>query len=923
MPEFSANQNRPAGPRTSQLQGKFNDDLNWLLDCFREVLESLGEADIARCLPWIGQEPSSDGPAPERLAQAWSICFQLLNMAEENGAAQLRRAEEEDWGLWHEKGLWGDALHNLVQAGVEPAHIAQRVSELVVEPVLTAHPTEAKRATVLEQHRELYLLLVKRENRMWTPSERDKIRQEVLDVLERLWRTGEILVTKPDLKAELANVLHYLRTVFPEALPQLDDRLRAAWREAGLPADALSDPSAFPKLRMGSWVGGDRDGHPFVTADVTRSALHQMREAALKLVRSRLVRMGSRVSLSRRLQDPPAELLETVRSLAERIGPASDEGMRRNPEEPWRQFVNLMILRLPSENPRVQPEEWTYRRPEELAADLALLDRSVRAVGAARVADLEVFPVRRHVDVFGFHLAQLDIRQNSEFHDKAVEQLLEAAGIEDHAFGSWNEERRLAFLEDELRGMRPFALPGTPLGPQAEAVVSYLRAVADEIRRNGANGLGSLVVSMTRSVSDLLVVYLLAREAGLLVATPDGIACELAVTPLFETIEDLEASEAVLSDFLDHPLTRCTLARVHDRSERQSAKPIQPVMIGYSDSNKDGGILASQWHLLHAERRLALLARERAMRVRFFHGRGGTISRGAGPTNRFLAALPPASLASGLRMTEQGETIAQKYANQISAVYNLELMFAGAADRSLRSSRDDDPLQDRILSLLAQWSREAYRGLVETEGFIEFYGQVTPIDVIESSRIGSRPARRTGKRSLADLRAIPWVFSWSQARFHLTGWYGVGTALRALEEREPALWAHLKSNWNSMPLASYVVTNVETTLATADPDVWPLYGTLVEDAGLRERFLGILRTEFDLTRSRIVDIVDSDFAGHRPRMARSLNLRTEALRHLHRQQIELVRSWRAVPTDDPRKEETLLQLLVVVNAIASGLRTTG
>ena len=914
---------RTIGPRTAQLQGKFHDDLNWLLECFREVLESLGEHDIARCLPWIGQEPSPDGPAPERLAQAWSICFQLLNMAEENGSAQLRRAEEEDYGLAHEQGLWGDALRNLVEAGFPPEKIASRVAEMVVEPVLTAHPTEAKRATVLEQHRELYLLLVKRENRMWTPSERDRIRQEVLDVLERLWRTGEILVTKPDLKAELANILHYLRTVFPEALPQLDDRLRAAWREAGLPPEALSEPSAFPLLRMGSWVGGDRDGHPFVTADVTRSALLQMRRAALQLVRARLVRLGSRVSLSRRLQEASPELVATVKDLSERIGAASQEGMMRNPDEPWRQFINLMLLRLPSESPSAEPREWTYAGPDDLEADLAVLDRSLRAVGASRLAELEVFPVRRHVAVFGFHLAQLDIRQNSQFHDKAVEQLLEAAGIEDRDFGSWSEEKRRAFLVSELRSLRPFALPGTPLGPNAEAVVSCHRVVADEIRRNGARGLGSLVVSMTRSVSDLLAVYLLAREAGLLVSGPDGIACELAVTPLFETIEDLEASEAILSEFVDDPLTRRTLERVHARSERQSGKPIQPVMIGYSDSNKDGGILASQWNLLHAERRLARLARERNMRVRFFHGRGGTISRGAGPTHRFLAALPPASLASGLRMTEQGETIAQKYANQISAVYNLELMFAGSADRSLRSSRDDDPLQDRILSLLAGWSRDAYQRLVSSEGFLEFYGQATPIDVIEQSRIGSRPARRTGKRTLADLRAIPWVFSWSQARFHLTGWYGVGTALETLRTTHPDLWEHLRANWRSMPLAGYVVANVETTLATTDREMWPLYGSLVGDEALRTRFLDEIGREHALAQGRIEDIVGARFEAHRPRMARSLNLRTEALHHLHRRQVELMRQWRAIPSGDPRSEETLLQLLVVVNAIASGLRTTG
>jgi phosphoenolpyruvate carboxylase len=311
------------------------------------------------------------------------------------------------------------------------------------------------------------------------------------------------------------------------------------------------------------------------------------------------------------------------------------------------------------------------------------------------------------------------------------------------------------------------------------------------------------------------------------------------------------------------------------------------------------------------------------MRVRFFHGRGGTISRGAGPTNRFLAAMPPASLASGLRVTEQGETIAQKYANLISAVYNLELMFAGSTDRSLRSSRDDDSQQDLILSVLSEASRNAYQDLLGAEGFLEFFGKATPIDVIESSRIGSRPARRSGQRTLADLRAIPWVFSWSQSRFHLTGWYGVGSALRVLKEQHPALWSHLQAHGQTMPLASYVLTNVETTLATADTEVWDLYGGLVDDASLRDRFLGRLRDEHRLTVSLLEELFGKSFQEHRPRMARSLALRTEALHHLHRTQVDLVKLWRGIPSTDPRSEEVLLQLLVVVNAIASGLRTTG
>jgi len=914
--------------RTARTQGKFAEDLSWLMGNFRQVLEELGEGALAKQLPWIGSEEENDGPAPERLAQAYSICFQLLNMAEENGSAQMRRAAEEDNGLAHEPGLWGQALTDLVRTGAETDRIAERLSELSIEPVLTAHPTEAKRATVLEQHRELYLLLVKLENKMWTPTERAKIRQDVLDVLERLWRTGEILVQKPDVRAELLNILHYLKHVFPEALPQLDDRLRTAWESAGLDPRRLADPKQYPVLRIGSWVGGDRDGHPLVTAETTTMALRELRIAALQLVRQKLVQLGSRLSLSIRLQSAPAELLAKVKELAALLGESAAPALSRNPDEPWRQLVNLMVLRLPMQSDageafRESHHPGSYHTAAELAEDLDLLDRSLRQTGATRLADLETFRVRRHVDVFGFHLAQMDIRQNSAFHDKAVEQLMQAAGLADTDFGSWSEEKRLAFLEQELKSPRPFALPGTALGPNASAVVDSHRVVARHIAEWGMAGIGSFIVSMTRSLSDLLSVYLLAREAGLLVPVPGGMACQVPVMPLFETIDDLEASEQILSKFLDHPLTKNTLAYLRPLREPRSSKPVQPVMIGYSDSNKDGGILASQWHLLRAQRRLSSMSRERGVRLRFFHGRGGTISRGAGPTHHFLEALPPASLASGLRVTEQGETIAQKYANLISAVYNLELLFAGAAARSLRSSKDDDPRQDAILSAISEWSRDSYQDLVGAEGFLSFYGQATPIDVIEASRIGSRPARRSGQRTLADLRAIPWVFSWSQSRFHLTGWFGVGTALRKLKDGNAADWAHLKTQLRGMPLLRYVLANVETTIATVDEEVWDLYAGLVDDSVLRDRFLSTLRHEFHETRDLLEEVFGGTFQDRRQRMSRSLELRSQALRRLHQHQVGLVKKWRTMTQGTEVWESTLLELLVTVNAIASGLRTTG
>ncbi|MBK9579298.1 MAG: phosphoenolpyruvate carboxylase [Fibrobacterota bacterium] len=910
--------------RTERTRGKFAEDFSWLLGSFHTVLQELGESDLAAQLPWIGKCEPNDSPAPERLAQAYSICFQLLNMAEENGAAQMRRAEEEDHGLSRENGLWGHCLSELVRTQAGADRIAERVAEISVEPVLTAHPTEAKRATVLEQHRELYLLLVKLENRMWTPSERARIHEEVQDVLERLWRTGEILVQKPDVRAELLNILHYLRHVFPEALIQLDDRLRSAWADAGLDPKLLTEPSKFPLLRIGSWVGGDRDGHPLVGADTTRMALGELRRSALEILRERMVRLGSRLSLSRRLQEPPQWFEKEVERMAALLPQdIAAPALSRNREEPWRQFVNLITARLPD---AVQPPEspaWKYREASELALDLSVLDKSLRDAGAQRLADLEVFRLRRHVEVFGFHLAQLDVRQNSTFHDRAIEELLVASGAAKTDFGSWPEEERLEFLGRELSTLRPFSLPCNRSGDAALAVADSHRVVADHIDRHGMAGVGTFIVSMTRSLSDLLAVYLLQREAGLLVQTPEGIASLVPVTPLFETIDDLEAADTILDRFLDHPITRTTLSFLGPQREKRSAKPVQQVMIGYSDSNKDGGILASQWHLLSAQRRLTALGRTRGVRIRFFHGRGGTISRGAGPTHHFLEALPPASLASGLRMTEQGETIAQKYANLISAVYNLELLFAGAADRSLRSSRDDDPRQDAILESLSNWSRTAYQNLVEEDGFLSFFAQATPIDVIESSRIGSRPARRTGKRTLSDLRAIPWVFSWGQSRFHLTGWYGVGTALETLRKERPADWRHLAESLEGMPLLRYVVANVETTLATTDESVWSLYAGMVEDPALRERFLEKIRAEFRKSQEMIALLYRLPFAERRPRLARSLDLRSQALRRLHGLQVDLITKWRKIPAQTPEWEQALLQLLVTVNAIASGLRTTG
>ncbi|MFN0066704.1 MAG: phosphoenolpyruvate carboxylase, partial [Limisphaerales bacterium] len=560
----------------------------------------------------------------------------------------------------------------------------------------------------------------------------------------------------------------------------------------------------------------------------------------------------------------------------------------------------------------------------ELAADLAALQAALEEAGAGRLAGQDVAPVRRALDVFGFHLARLDVRQNSAFHVRALSQLMAAAGLDGSQWEDWSEAERLRFLDRELRSPRPFLHPSASSGPEADAVLGCYRVLADHLAGPGAEGLGALIVSMTRRVSDLLVVYVLAREAGLLRPFPEGLVCQLPVVPLFETAADLERGPDILAAFLEFPVTRRSLS-FHAARAGRPGRPMQQVMVGYSDSNKDAGILASQWALQKAQQRLARAGADAGVRLQFFHGRGGTISRGAGPTHRFLEALPPGSLTGAIRLTEQGETIAQKYGSPDTAAYNLELLLAGVTAATLHPAAADagapHPLSPLVESLAAA-SLRAYRQLLEADGFLLFHRQATPMDALENARIGSRPARRTGQATFADLRAIPWVFSWTQARFYLTGWYGVGSALAGLAESDFAALRRALSRW---PFLHYVVTNVETSLASSDPGLMRAYAGLVEDAAVRDRVLGLIEAEWTRTSDALDRLRGGSLGERRPRFARTLGLRADALRLLHLQQIGLLREWRGLNArgETAAADALLPDLLLSINAIASGLRTTG
>ena len=896
-----------------------DESLNTLASLLANVLTEVGEDSLAARVPWLSDsEQKDDGaPASEREIQLLSIAFQLLNLVEENAAVQARRERESLLGTSHDPGLWAQNLRQLKELGFTGEQVLAHLQRAQVEVVLTAHPTEAKRPAVLRQHRVLYGLVGEMANALLTERERGQVHTRIKIVLERLWRTGELFESKPDVTSELDNILDYFREVFPVVLPQLDERLRLYWKRTGFDPELLKNPRVLPRITFGNWIGGDRDGHPLVTAEVTRHTLNLLRQTALDDLRSAVNQMALSLTLFEAFQAAPQRLVEAVDAGVALLGESGENLRKRFPRQPWRQFAAIIEARLPGNG----GGKATYGAIDELHADLAMLRESLEEVGAVRLARADVEPVERIAHAFGFHCASLDIRQNSDFHDRAMGQLLTAAGIPDADYPEWDEDRRRAFLEQELASPRPFVPRGARLGNEASALIECMEVVAEHIERDGQDCIGSYIVSMTRDLSDLLIVYLFAREVGLMDWSDDGPLCRIRVVPLFETIDDLERCTRIVEEFLQHPITRNSL------TARDPERPMLQVMLGYSDSNKDGGIIMSQWALFRAQRELTRVAREEGIEITFFHGKGGTVSRGAGPTHRFMGSLPLGSLTGALRLTEQGEVIAQKYGNPSTALYNLELLLAGVTATTVRQTIEPAP-DDQMLTTaeyLAKGSRDAYRDLLLSEGFIAYWSQATPIDALERTTFGSRPARRTGKRSMEDLRAIPWVFSWNQARHYLPGWYGTGSALEALEKENPDGFKVLAERIHRWPFLRYVLYNIENSLASADLDLMRDYAALVTDTDIRDRYYERIAAEYRRTEGMLERLFGGSREERRPRMMKTLKMREAPLYRLHQTQIAILREWRGhlAAGDEQAAEDMLPTILLSINAIASGLRTTG
>lgn len=915
-------------------------DLAWMMGAFRELLEDLGEQDVGEALPWVHGAKHLPPIKEGKITRAYAIAFGLLNLAEEVAAAAMRQLNEAINGPQHEPGSWAQALCRLKSSGETADHLAATLPTLRVEPVLTAHPTEARRRSILACMQEIHGILLERGGKLGNAGMDRERRDHLKAVLERWWRTEEVRTERPTVDMEREGVIHCLAGSMARSIAETDRRLRDAWRIAGFGSGGPAHPAVRPVLSFGTWVGGDRDGHPLVTPEVTVQSLDLYRKAALQLIASGLDRLASHLTLSRKYHGIPAELERSLPEWRRQAGPAAEAEVSVYHEEPWREAVLLMRSRLLAES-------GGYRQPDDLILDLGVVRRALLDVGAQRLAAAEVDTLIRLIEIFGFHLAVLDIRQNSHRHDEALEELQAKVGDRGKPYGQMDEKERRELLDRwwENPPWNPESALGA--GPACQEVIGTYQALGRHVEQHGSEGVGLFIVSMTRDVSDLMAVHLFARVADLHISEKEGRrGCPLPVTPLFETLEDLERAPRVVSEFLRHPIAQKALQGLAQRQSETHRRrrlalvdpgegtvvlpteppPVLRVMIGYSDSNKDAGLLSSQWALHRSQQGILKAAKEQGVAARFFHGRGGTISRGAGPTHRFLEALPRGTLSGDLRVTEQGEVIGQKYGTMATASHNLELLLAGTALTSLwpEDAEDDDPALAEIFEILSRESTKAYRRLIETPGFLAYFREATPIDAVERSTIGSRPARRTGAADFRDLRAIPWVFSWSQARFFLPGWYGAGTALRKLAEDEPKRFRRLRDRLSAWPFAKYVFNNLESGIASADLEVSQGYVELVKEKNLREGITRMIREEFAEVRAGLNELFQKPLAERRPRFRYTVERRVVPLRALHERQIFLLREWRrAEEARNGAAEGLLADLRRSIAAIAAGLRTTG
>lgn len=897
------------------LREQVGDYLYELEEDVRTLCKNSRLTDSPQIVTTILQQISEQNPASLiDLTKAFGLYFQLVNIAEQNHRVRRKRYYEIHGEVI--KYSLEDLVARLQSRPLGDRELQALLDRIDIAPVLTAHPTHIMRQTTLQKHRRISRGLFERELPA-TPREQAQLAQDFKQEISLLWQTSPFHSRRITVMDEVANLFSYFDQSLWDTVPavhqDLEDLLQAAGHAVRVPA----------MIRFGSWIGGDRDGHPYVTAEVTRETLKQHKRYALERYIAGLDTLFDHYSNSLRYQPVSDEFQASLHRDRQAFPAKAHDFFEQLPRELYRQKIKLMQHRLrltlaELDTPGSVPPEQRYRDEKGFHNDARLMLESLRIDrGEAMLRPLQ--HLLRQIEIFGFSLAKLDIRQHAQVHAAAVAELMAVNGLAAD-YAALDEAEKIALLVQELQNPRPLLSPFHALSEPTRELIATFDAVREALTTISPRAVEHWIISMCQQLSDILHVLLLAKESGLATFGPQGAHSRLMVVPLFETVADLERAPAILRALFELPLYQACLDARHRRQE---------VMVGYSDSSKQAGILASNWQLYQAQREMAELATSLNVHLRFFHGRGGTLSRGGGPTHHAILSQPVNTVAGEIRLTEQGEVLSWKYSFPEMAHRNLSVLLSAVIEASLPHAADSTapgaPHHGwaEVMDQLSAASYEAYTALVHDHpDFLPFFEQATPLEAIGKLNIGSRPSKRQATRSIDDLRAIPWVFSWMQSRCVLTAWYGVGSALEGFS-RSPSGRETLQRMYREWPFFTTFIDNLQMTLSKADMPIAARYAQLAE-ARVRETIWPLIQSEYQRARDQVLAVTgQKELLAAKDTLRRSIALRNPYVDPLNYIQVEVLSRLRSERGDEAEQAQLREALELSIMGISEGLRNTG
>jgi len=856
-----------------------------------------------------------NGMMRQDVIRAFATYFHLINVAEQNHRIRRNRQYQLEDTKTDQPFSIENAILNLKESGYSAEDIKQALPHLSLELIMTAHPTEATKRQVLAIQKRLGLLLKDLDNPMLADKEIEFIKENILNEVAILWQTNELHNKKPTVPDEVKSGLYYFDQTLFEVLPDIHRELSISLRKH-YPDEVWKIPNF---LRFGSWIGGDRDGNPFVTHDITWKTLELQRDLVLKKYLEVFDYLIDRYSYCTSRIKISAQLMQlVVKKESKYLSEATKWPVAT---EMYRRALTFMRYRLT----QTGISEDGYTSTDELLKEVKIIRDSLRHHLPSQDELRRINRFIRQIELFGFHLASLEVRNHSGEHEAALTEILAKVSIATN-YADLTEAEKIDALHSVLVDPRPMLLPRESYSETTREVIATFKTIKRAHDEFGPAAVPIYLISMTQSPSDILEVLVLAKEVGLYYLHPDGhVSSTLNISPLLETIDDLVAGQQIMRALFEMPLYRHHLELLGDKQE---------VMLGYSDGSKDGGTLTANWKLYQAQIEISSLASEYGIHIKFFHGRGGSLGRGGGPLNRNILSQPAQTVTSGIKITEQGEVLASRYLLADIATRSLEQAASTLIQtvvKALKISTTESPVYQEqywldTLNEIAEASFKKYRSLVfEDKEFFDYYCEVSPLNEIGALNIGSRPMRRQNKPSFEGLRAIPWVFGWMQNRQLLPGWYAAGTGLHAFAEKDPRNLDMMRALYKEWPFFTAIIDNLHLALMKADMTTAKAYIPLASNQAAAKRIFGIVLDEFEKTKEMVLQISElSELLDHYPRIKDSIHFRNPYVDPLNYLQVDLLRELHAVDEiDDDLQKELLLQTLLTISGIAAGLRNTG